>query len=228
MAKDKQNDKKEKKEKKAKKGKKIKLPITPKRLAVIMAFIALVSFSYKLTIGIISMSMVLIIAAIPSGFVFLCKLLYARNMEQSRDKKKKAYLFMLIFTASFSLLFILFSTLKVGGIDITIENKYDGWVGIIFIFFIIVMFVLSIINLKGALQKSDLVVIGIKEITFVSALTDAVMINEFVYRVIMRYILKYVPIPFYDQLNRFFPLAVGIIMAIVPIVMLKRYLKYEV
>ena len=220
-------EKKPKKEKKAKKIK-VKIPISPKRLAIIMAIIALVSFGYKFTIGMIAMSLVMIIAAIPTFFVFLCKALYAKHMDTTREQKKKAYLFMLIFTASFSLLFILFSVLKVGGIDITIENKFDGWVGLIFIFFIIVMFVLSIINLKGALQKSDLVVIGIKEITFVSALTDAVMINEFLYRVIMRYILKYIPIPFYDQLMRFFPLGVGIAMAIVPIVMLVRYVKYKV
>ena len=207
---------------------KIKKAITPKRLAITMAIIALVSFGYKFTVGMIAMSLVMIIAAIPTFFVFLCKLLYARKMDASREEKKKTYLFMLIFTASFSLLFILFSILKVGGIDISISNKFDGWVGLIFIFFIIAMFILSIINLKGALNKTDLVVIGIKEISFVSALTDAVMINEFVYRVIVRYILEYVPIPLYDRLNSLFPLAVGVIMAIVPFFMLKRYLKYQV
>ena len=93
------------------------------------------------------------------------------------------------------------------------------------------MFVLSIINLKGALNKSDLVVIGIKEITFVSALADAVMINEFLYRVIIGVVLDYISSSFhdfYDQLNRFFPLAVGVLMIIVPIVMLVRWIKYEV
>ena len=221
-------NKKEKVTKKEKKAKKIKLPITPKRLAIAMAIIALISFSYKFTIGMIAMSLVMIIAAIPTFFVFLCKLLYAKNMDQPRSQKKKTYFFMLIFTASFSLLFIMFSILKVGGIDISIENKFDGWAGLIFIFFIILMFVLSIINLKGALNKTDLVVIGIKEISFVSALTDAVMINEFIYRVIVRYILEYVPIPLYDRLNSFFPLAVGIIMAIVPFIMLKRFIQYKV
>ena len=221
-------NKKEKTTKKEKKAKKVKLPITPKRLAIAMAIIALISFSYKFTIGMIAMSLVMIIAAIPTFFVFLCKLLYAKNMDQPRSQKKKTYFFMLIFTASFSLLFIMFSILKVGGIDISIENKFDGWAGLIFIFFIILMFVLSIINLKGALNKTDLVVIGIKEISFVSALTDAVMINEFIYRVIVRYILEYVPIPLYDRLNSFFPLAVGIIMAVVPFIMLKRFIQYKV
>ena len=224
----KEEKKQKKADKKAKKKLKIKVPFTAKQLAIAMAIIALVSFAYKFTVGMIAMSLVMIVAAIPTFFVFLCKLLYAKHMDQPRKEKKKAYFLMLIFTASFSLLFILFSILKVGGIDISIENKFDGWVGLIFIFFIIAMFILSIINLKGALNKTDLVVIGIKEISFVSALTDAVMINEFVYRVIVRYILEYVKIPLYDFLNNLFPLAVGVIMAIVPFIMLKRFIKYEV
>ena len=224
----KEEKKQKKADKKAKKKLKIKVPFTAKQLAIAMAIIALVSFAYKFTVGMIAMSLVMIVAAIPTFFVFLCKLLYAKHMDQPRKEKKKAYFLMLIFTASFSLLFILFSILKVGGIDISIENKFDGWVGLIFIFFIIAMFILSIINLKGALNKTDLVVIGIKEISFVSALTDAVMINEFVYRVIVRYILEYVKIPLYDFLNNLFPLAVGVIMAVVPFIMLKRFIKYEV
>ena len=222
-------------EKKAKKKLKVKIPLTPKQLAIAMAIIALVSFGYKFTVGMLAMSLVMIIAAIPTFFVFLCKFLYAKHMDQPRNEKKRAYLLMLIFTASFSLLFILFSILKVGGIDISIENKFDGWIGLVFIFFIILMFVLSIINLKGALNKTDLVVIGIKEISFVSALTDAVMINEFLHRVIVRYILDTFDsidilhiIDVYRFLNNLFPLAVGIIMAIVPFIMLKRYLKYKV
>ena len=213
--------KKEKKEKK----KKIKIPLTAKQIAIIMAIICLVSFLYKFTIGIMSLSMVLMIAAIPTLFVFICKFLYAKNMNQTEKQKLRSYLFMLVATAAFSTLFILFSTLKVGGIDITHENTLNGWIGILFIFFIIAMFVLSIINLKGALRKDDLVVMGIKEISFVSALADAVMINAFIYRVILKYLEPY--IPFYSYVNRYFPLAVAILMAIVPFLMLRRYLRYR-
>ena len=120
----------------------------------------------------------------------------------------------------------MFSLLKVGGIDITHHNTFTGWIGIVFIFFIMAMFVLSIINLRGALQKDDLVVIGIKEISFVAALADAVMINGFLYRVLIKYIEKF--IPFYSFFNQYFPLAVSILMCIVPIIMLRRFIKYKV
>lgn len=216
---------KEKKEKKTKKViKKVKKIASPKRIAIVMAIIALVSFSYKLTIGIMATSLVLIIAAIPTFFVFVCKAVYAKNMNTTRKEKKITYLIMSIATASFSLLFIMFSVFKVGGIDITNKNRFEGWIGTIFIFFIILLFTLSIINLKGALRKTDLVVIGIKEISFVSALADAVMIQEFVYRVILRYL----HLPFMDYVTRFFPLGVGILMAIVPIFMFRRFFKYKI
>ena len=206
------------------KKEKIKKIVSPKRVAIAMAIIALVSFLYKFAIGILATSLVMIIAAIPTLFVFVCKAMFAKNMNQTRREKKKAYLIMTIATAAFSTLFILFSVLKVGGIDITYRNKFEGWVGIVFIFFIIVLFVLSIINLKGALNKTDLVVIGIKEISFVSALADAAMINEFLYRVL----LKYIQLPFMDYLNRFFPLAVGLMMGIVPLLMFKRFIFYKI
>lgn len=207
-----------------KKPKKIKIPISAKKIAIIMAIICLVSFLYKFTVGVMALSLVMIIAAVPTLFVFICKALYAKDMDQPKKKKKRTYFFMIVATVAFVLLFLLFSLLKVGGIDITHENTFQGWIGIVFIFFIILMFVLSIINLRGALHKDDLVVIGIKEITFVSALADAVMINGFLYRVL----LKYLHLPFMDIVNNTFPFAVSILMCIVPILMLRRFFKYDV
>lgn len=205
---------------------KVKKVVTPKRLAIAMAIIALVSFLYKLTVGVMALSIVMIIAAVPTLFVFICKALYAKDMHQPRDKKKRTYFFMMIATVCFVVLFLMFSTFKAFGIDISHENTFTGWIGIVFIFFIMLMFALSIINLKGALNKDDLVVIGIKEITFVSALADAVMINGFLYRVLIKYIADY--IPFYKYINSYFPLAVAVLMAIVPFIMLRRWWKYDV
>ena len=203
--------------------KKIKKAITPKRIAIIAAIITLISFSYKFIIGVLASSLVMIIAAMPTLFLFICKAMYAKNMNQTREEKKKAYLAMTIAITCFVVIFILFSVLKVGGIDITATNRFEGWIGIVFIFFIIVMFVLSIINLKGALNKDDILAIGIKEIAFVSALTDAVMIQDFLNRVIF----SYVNIPFMGVINRYFPLIVGVIMVIVPILMIKRFISYR-
>ena len=48
--------------------------------------------------------------------------------------------------------------------------------------FILIMFILSVLKLKGALAKNDIMVIGLKEMVFVSALTDLVIIEEFALR----------------------------------------------
>ena len=85
------------------------------------------------------------------------------------------------------------------------------------------MFVLSIINLKGALQKDDIMVIGIKEMTFVSALADAVIIQEFLYKVIP----YYRDFPFMRIINSYFPLIIAVAMIMVPIYMFKRLREYE-
>lgn len=203
----------------------MKKPLSAKKIAIILAIVALVSFGYKLTIGVLATSLVMIVAAVPAFFIFVCKAAYAKNMNQTREEKKRAYFIMAIATAAFATIFVLFSILKVGGIDITNQNRFTGWIGLIFILFIILLFILSIINLKGALGKDDLVVIGIKEITFMSALTDAVMIQEFLYRVIKAYVD--VKIPFFDTVNRFFPLAIGVLMILIPISMFKRLFSYE-
>ena len=205
--------------KKAKKEK--KKIITPKRVAIISAIIAFVSFAYKFTIGILATSLVMLIAAFPTLFVFICKAVFAKNLNQTYEQKKKSYLIMTIASFSFVLLFILFSVLKVGGIDITNQNRFEGWIGLIFIFFIIAMFVLSIINLRGALEKSDILTTGLREMSFISALTDAAMIQEFSYRVI----LKYLHLPFMGYVNQYFPFGVSLIMLIVTIIMIVRCFK---
>ena len=85
------------------------------------------------------------------------------------------------------------------------------------------MFLLSLLNLKKAYERTDLMVVGLKEMTFASALADLVIIEEFVYRldiVKKEYLLL-------NTLHNFFPLAVGIAMTGIAISMLIRLLKYR-
>lgn len=197
--------------------------LTPKRIAIFGAIVSLISFSYKLTIAILATSLVLIIASIPALLIFICKVFFVKNMHQSRASKRKGYLAMAILTSLFVITFLLFSVFKIGGIDITNQNRFEGWVAIVFIAFILVMFVLSLINLKGALDRSDLIVKGIREITFVSALADAVMIEEFVVRILK----AYTSLPNLDLVSAYSPLAIGILMSLVPIFMFIRFARYK-
>ena len=197
--------------------------LSAKRIALLMAIISLISFLYKLGLGIISSSMILIVASLSTLAVCICKFIFWHKMNGTREEKKKAYFFMMILALAFGILFLLFAVLKVGGIDTASKNNFKGIIGYIFIVFVILMFVLSIINLKGALEKSDLVVIGIKEMIFVSALADAVIIEEFLYKVI----LKYQSIPFLGLINNYFPLITAVVMLLVPVYMFKRLRSYN-
>ncbi|MBO4667319.1 MAG: hypothetical protein J5666_04235 [Bacilli bacterium] len=209
-----------KKKEKKKMGEKKKL----KRMTFLMSFITLFSFLYKAGLGIMTTSLVLIIASISTLMVFICKILFVRYVLQTRDKKKKAYLAMAISILIYALIFIAFVVLKVNGIDISNDKTYEGWLGSLLILFMLIMFILSCRGLHGALEKTDIMVIGLKEMTFVSALADLVIIEEFVSRII----LEYKEIEILIFINSYFSLGIGILMVIVGIIMIIRFSKYNV
>ena len=103
------------KEKKKKKPSKIKKLITPKKIALLMAIISLVSFLYKIGLGVISNSMILIIASLSTAVVCACKFIFWKDMNADRKAKKKSYFFMMVLALAFAVLFLLFAVLKVGG-----------------------------------------------------------------------------------------------------------------
>lgn len=188
------------------------------------AIITLISFLYKATLGVLTMSMVLMVASISTLLVFICKVIFIKNVLKDREKKKKAYLKMAILLIFFALLFLLFSVLKVNGIDTSNQKTYSGFLGTLFIAFILLMFILSVLKLKGALSKDDIMVIGLKEMVFVSALTDLVIIEEFALRIGQNY--KEIPL-WMETFHLYFPLGIAILMMIVPIIMIIRFARYK-
>ena len=194
-----------------------------RRMTLFSAIISLVSFLYKAGLGVYAMSLVLIIASLSTLFVFICKIIFVKNITAKREQKKKAYLGMAITAFLYSMVFILFAILKVNNIDISAKNDYKGLIELLFIAFLLIMFVLSLINLKGALEKTDIMVIGLKEMTFLSALTDLVIIEEFISRII----LKYVEVPYMTTINSYFVLGVGAALFIIPIIMFIRAIRYK-
>ena len=196
-----------------------------KRMTALAAIISLVSFIYKCGLGIYSMSLVLIIASLSTLMVFICKVAFVKTVNKSRAAKKKSYLYMTIATLIYSLLFICFIVLKIFDIDISSQKTYEGWLGILLISFMVIMFILSIIKLRGALEKTDLMVIGLKEITFISALTDLVIIESFAYGIYLTY---YETNEVLTRVNDFFPLGVGITMLLGVLIMFIRYSRYKV
>lgn len=195
-----------------------------RRITFFTSIITLISFLYKAGLGLLTRSLVLIIASISTLMVFICKITFIKNVLATREKKKKAYLMMAIAILVYALIFIAFVVLKVNGIDISNDKTYKGLLGSLLILFMLIMFILSCKKLRGALEKNDLMVIGLKEMTFVSALADLVIIEEFVSRII----LEYKQIEMLVFINSYFSLAIGILMVIVGIIMIIRFSKYEV
>lgn len=194
-----------------------------RKIVMLTAIISLVSFLYKLSLGIVNASAILILASVSTLLVFIAKVTFLKNATKSRAQKKKGYLVMAVVTLIYSLLFIFFSSLKAAGIELENERTYEGPLGAILIAIIFVMFILSLIKLRKALNKTDLAVIGLKEITFVSALADLVIIEDFVSRII----LQYKEVEFMDKINGFFVLGVSITMLVIPLVMLVRFIRYK-
>ena len=195
-----------------------------KRMTFLTSLITLVSFLYKAGLGFLTRSLVLLIASISTLMVFICKVVFVKNVLQTREKKKKAYLKMAIAILVYAFIFIAFVVLKVNGIDISNDKTYSGIIGSLLILFMLIMFILSIRNLKGALEKSDIMVIGLKEMVFVSALADLVIIEEYISRIILEY--KTIDILLF--INNYFSLAIGILMVVVGIIMIIRFARYKV
>jgi len=194
-----------------------------RRSTLFSAIISLLSFIYKAGLGIYTMSLVMIIASISTLCVFICKIIFVKNVTASRESKKKAYIAMAITAFIYSLIFVLFAVLKVNNIDISRTNNYQGWIELLFIGFLLLMFILSLINLKGALEKTDIMVIGLKEITFLSALTDLVIIEQFISRIIQ----KYYELPIMNTVDAYVPLGVGAVLLIIPVIMFIRSIRYK-
>lgn len=209
----------------------VKKNLSPRRMAFFSMIVTLVSFLYKLGLGIYSYSIILMVASISTFLVFVCKFVFYKRMAANRASKKRAYFIMMVSALAFGIVFLLFAVLKVGDIDIHKENNYKGWLSYVFMAFIIIMFALSVIKLRGALQKDDLMVIGLKEMIFVSALTDAVIIEEFLFKTIIYPLhLESLDFPLFPALkiiNTYFPLIVAVIMLLVPLYMFKRYRSYQ-
>jgi len=194
-----------------------------KTLTFISAIVTLLSFAYKATLSFLTMSMVLMVASVSTLMVFICKAIFVRNVLETRDKKKRAYFIMALAVFLYSLIFIAFVVLKVNDIDISREIPFDGLYAILFIAVLFVLFILSVIGLKGALEKTDIMVIGLKEMTFVSALADLVIIEEFVSIII----LKYKKIEYMSKINGYFSLGVGALMLVTSLLMFIRFFRYK-
>lgn len=195
-----------------------------KRITFISAIITLISFIYKFGLAFLAKSSILMIASISTLMVFICKALFVKNLTKTKDKKRHAYFFMALALIVYALIFLFVVVLKLNGYDFGDAKTYEGWLEILFILFLTIMFILSVLGLRGALDKTDLMVIGLKEITLAAAMTDLVIIEEFVGRTILDLTDK-VSTNFLDKIHAYFSLGIGFVLIFIGIIMIFRFLK---
>ena len=171
------------------------------------------------------MFLVLIFASFSALAVAICKLTFFLTATKTRKKKKKSYLMITIFSLLFLLIFLLFVVLKVNGIDISTQKTYTSWIGGFLIGFMVVMAVISIIKLRGALKKNDIMVVGLKEIIYISALSDLVIIENYAHGMFLHYQKDHIVFNIIDQ---YFALAMGVFMLMVAISMFVSYFRCKV
>ena len=195
-----------------------------KRLTIISAFISFLAFAYKISLSVMTMSLVLMIASMSTLLVFICKMIFIRNIYGKRVDKKKAYFWMSVSALLYVLIFILFITLKVAGIDISNKTEYPLPLAISLVSILVVMFILSLFGLKSSLERTDIIVIGLKEMTFIGALADIV----FIYELILQLVKKLEN----QELLKIFTGSIlsytcSAAMIIVVLMMFRRFFKYD-
>lgn len=195
-----------------------------KRITLLSAIITFISFIYKFMLSYLTKSQILLIASLSTLMIFICKLMFVKNVTKTREKKKKAYLIMILSLLIYSAIFIGVILLKLKGLDLSNNKTYEGLYGGIIIGVMFLMFILSILGLRSSLEKEDLMTIGLKEMTFASALTDLIIIEEFTSRII----LDYKDIKHINEINSIFSLSLCGLLILLCLKMIFRYFRYEV
>lgn len=195
-----------------------------KRITLLSAIITFISFIYKFMLSYLTKSQILLIASLSTLMIFICKLMFVKNVTKTREKKKKAYLIMILSLLIYSAIFIGVILLKLKGLDLSNNKTYEGLYGSIIIGIMFLMFILSILGLRSSLEKEDLMTIGLKEMTFASALTDLIIIEEFTSRII----LDYKDIKHINEINSIFSLSLCGLLILLCLKMIFRYFRYEV
>lgn len=192
-----------------------------KRITFISAIITLLSFIYKFMLAFLDKSSILMIASLSTLMVFICKALFVKNITKTKEKKRHAYFIMSMALFVYALVFLFVVGLKLKGYDFGDSKNYEGWIEILFILFLTLMFILSVLGLRGALDRTDLMVIGLKEITLAAAMTDLVIIEEFVGKILEDKISKNI----LDKIHEYFSLGIGFVLIFISLVMLIRFFK---
>jgi divalent metal cation (Fe/Co/Zn/Cd) transporter len=192
-----------------------------KRITFISAIITFISFLYKGFLGYLSKSIIIAATALSSLSVFFCKIIYVKKLTKSRREKRHAYLLMGLILLVYGALFLFVVISKLKGLYDIEEKVYKEWQSILLSLVIVLMMVLSIRGYKVAQDRTDIMVLGLKEVGLATALSDLIVLEGLLDDFAIGHIKE-------DYLNKFhYYLSLGVsgLIIIISFVMIIRFFK---
>ena len=191
-----------------------------KFITLISAMATFFSFLYKLLLGYVYRSIIYVATAFSAFTIFLCKMIFVRKATKSREEKRRGYLKMAAILFIYAILFILVVVLRIKGIGLE-EKSYEGWISTILALFIVLMFVLSIRGYRIAADRTDIMVLGLKEVGLATCFADLVVLEG----LLDDYFVDYFKEEKVNLVHDWFSLAMGGLMVFVSLCMFIRGIR---
>lgn len=192
-----------------------------KRITFLSAIVTFLSFLYKGLLGYISKSIIIVATALSSLCVFFCKIIYVKRLNKSRKEKRHAYLLMGFILFIYGLLFLFVVLAKLSGLYDVEEKVYEGWQSTLLALVIVVMLILSIRGYRTAADRTDIMVLGLKEVGLATALSDLIVLEG----LLDDYFVGHFDEDLLSKIHEWLSLGVSSIIILISIIMMLRFVN---
>ncbi len=192
-----------------------------KRITFISAIVTFLSFLYKLLLGYVSKSIIIVATALSSLCVFFCKIIFVKRLTKSRKEKRHGYLLMGFILFLYGLLFLFVVLAKLSGLYDIEEKVYEGWQSLLLSLVIVVMFILSIRGYRSAADRTDIMVLGLKEVGLATALSDLIVLEG----LLDDYFVGHVDEEILSKVHEWLSLGVSSVIILISLIMMVRFVN---
>lgn len=127
----------------------------------------------KFVIGVATFSIVFMYSCIYAFLIIACKFIFIQHLYSAEDKKYKAYNIMalLLFLGAFA--FNMSMLIRIS--SVRVEQRFHPLFAVIFSFYLIFSYVISVYGLLDAKRQNDLLFTGLKIVSYSSFFMDLVL-----------------------------------------------------
>ncbi len=179
------------------------------------AIITFISAIYKLVTGFF-LGLVFMASGAYTFVIFLCKLLYAKNIESDKQKQIYTYFKMSLLLIIVSVFFLISNIVTINDIP----KDYGLSINILLASIILVLFILSLFGMKKKRSNENILTRGIKLTAFTSSLINLVLFEKlFIY-----YFDYYHLINDIYHFNLYFVIIISSIIVLISVLMFINFL----